>query len=50
MTANSCTKELFFLILRVCLRGGGGGPEVGKVTRGGSPHLPGVSHTHVNRP
>ena len=49
MTANSCTRELFFLILRVCLRGGGG-PEVGEVTRGGSPHLPGVSHTHVNRP
>ena len=49
MTANICTKELFFLILRACLRGGGG-PEVGEVTRGGSPHLPVVPHLQVNRP
>ena len=49
MTANSCTKELFFLILRACLHGGRG-PEVGEVTRGGSPQLTGVSHTHVTRP
>ena len=49
MTANSCTEELFFLILRAYLRGGGG-PEVGEVTRGGSPHPPGVPHLHVNRP
>ena len=40
MTANICTKELFSLILRAYLRGGGG-PQVGEVTRGGSPHLPG---------
>ena len=49
MTANICTKELSFLILRACLHGGRG-PEVGEVTRGGSPHLTGVPHLHVNRP
>ena len=28
-----------FSSLRACLHEGGGGPQVGEVTRGGSPHL-----------
>jgi len=34
---------------RACLHGAGG-PQIGEVTCGGSPHLPGVPHLHVNRP
>ena len=43
------------LAVRACLHGGGE-PQIGKVTCGGSPHLsglphlPGVPHLHLNRP